>query len=193
MPRKCAHEGCEKYSVYGKPGSKDAKYCVTHKEAGDVDVKHKRCEHPGCEKQPAYGKPGHLVSKCAQHKTTGMITHPNAKCRRLDCKSMAVWGSNFVPLNCETHKQEGQQNLVEERCLSCQLMYILDETGCCENCNPEHFKRARLAKQTGLMDYLDVHDFKGDSTDRMIEGGECGKERFRGQARHHGVRRACPP
>jgi len=106
-----------------------------------------------------------------------MITHPNAKCRRPNCKSMAIWGLNFVPLSCEVHKQEGQQNLVEERCVSCQLMYILDETGLCENCNPENFKRARLAKQTGLMEYLDAHGFGGDSTDRMIDGGECGKER----------------
>ena len=90
---------------------------------------------------------------------------------------MAIWGHNFVPLNCDLHKQDGQQNLVEERCLSCQLMYILDKTGMCENCNPETFKRARLAKQNGLMDYLDAHGYQGDSTDRIIHGGECGKER----------------
>jgi hypothetical protein len=179
VSKKCQHPaGCDTLASYGKSGTKEAKFCVVHKQATDIDLKHKKCQHPeGCDTRPNYGKAGHPTSRCAQHKTTGMIMHPNAKCRRPKCKSMAIWGLNFIPLNCDVHKQEGQQNLVEERCVSCQLMYILDDTGVCENCNPENFKRARLAKQTGLMNYLDEHGFQGDSTDRMIDGGQCGKER----------------
>ena len=42
---------------------------------------------------------------------------------------------------------------------------------------PESWTVVRLAKQNALMDYLDFRDLKGNSTDIMIDGGICGKER----------------
>ena len=74
MPRQCIHPGCETRSAYGKAGTKNAKYCNAHKEAGYVDVVSKRCMHPGCEKIPAYGKPGSKDAKyCAPHKQAGDV------------------------------------------------------------------------------------------------------------------------
>ena len=106
-----------------------------------------------------------------------MITKPTRKCLAPKCKEMAIWGLHFVLLNCEKHKQPGQQNLAEHKCVSCGFMYILDENNRCENCDPTYFIKTRLAKQTALMTFLDAHGHEGVSTDRMVDGGECGKER----------------
>ena len=90
---------------------------------------------------------------------------------------MAIWGLNMTPRHCEEHKQVGEQNLVEARCVSCNLLYVLDTKGLCENCNPKTFESGRLAKQNALMAYLDTRGFTGDGTDVMVDSGVCGKER----------------
>ena len=55
--------------------------------------------------------------------------------------------------------------------------YILGDDNNCENCNPKSFITSQLAKQNALMDYLDSRGLVGHSTDKIIEGGICGKER----------------
>jgi hypothetical protein len=56
---------------------------------------------------------------------------------------------------------------------------VLDQSEHCEYCNPETFQTARLAKQNMLFDYLDQRTDlpKPKSTDTIVDGGECGKER----------------
>jgi len=139
-----------------------------------IDVKNKRCQHDGCSTRTLYGKPGHSVSRCFQHREAGMIRRPNAKCH---CKELAIYGINRVPRHCDAHKTSDDENLVERPCISCSLPYVLDKENKCENCNPAAFATARLAKQNALMDSLDVRGLKGDSTDKIVEGGVCGKER----------------
>ena len=106
-----------------------------------------------------------------------MIRRSNATCLFPRCHVQAVWGSNWIPEHCETHKREEEINLVERPCSECKLMYILDTQNFCENCNPESFARARLAKQNALMDFLDFNGLPGDSTDVIIDQGVCGYER----------------
>jgi hypothetical protein len=53
----------------------------------------------------------------------------------------------------------------------------LDKENKCENCNPESFATARLAKQNAIMAYLDGRGLQGSSTDIMVDNGICGKER----------------
>jgi hypothetical protein len=106
-----------------------------------------------------------------------MIRKPNAKCSEKSCKEPAIWGSNWAPKHCETHKTQDEMNLVERACASCGLIYILDNNDKCEMCNPESWATARLAKQNALMDYLDVRNLNGLSTDTTIDSGLCGKER----------------
>jgi hypothetical protein len=43
--------------------------------------------------------------------------------------------------------------------------------------NEKRCKRAALAKQNTLMDFLDNVGFQGNSTNKIIEGGICGLER----------------
>jgi len=172
--KKCEHEGCESHPVFDIKGGK-GRFCATHKTAEMVNVKNKRCEHEGCETCAYYGKPGHQRSRCASHRQKGMIRRPNAKCA--SCKELAIWGTNWVPKHCETHKTSEEQNLVEQPCSSCNMLYVLDKENKCEYCNPASFATARLAKQNALMAYLDARGLKGDSTDVTIDNGICGKER----------------
>jgi hypothetical protein len=170
----CEYDGCKIRPTYDIKGGK-GRFCVAHKLDNMVDIANKLCMFDNCIVRARYGKPGHMVSHCASHREKGMILKPTAKCS--DCKELAIWGKNLTPYHCEIHKQEDEINLVERACISCGLHYILDKDDKCENCNPDAWLSARLAKQTALMNYLDSRNLLGDSTDRIIDGGVCGKER----------------
>ena len=175
--KKCQHPGCDKVNpVFNVTGSKIGLYCASHKSLEMVDVMNTKCQHPGCDTRVRYGIPGKSPTHCAKHRETGMIQRPNSKC--ISCKAPAIYGINLKPRHCETHKVDEDINLTERECVSCGLLYVLDKDNRCENCNPEAFARAALAKQNALMSYLDVHDHPGTTVDdRIIDGGVCGKER----------------
>ena len=173
--KRCQYDGCLSINpVFDVKGGK-GRFCVTHKTLEMIDIKSKQCTHEVCTTRPSYGKPGHPPSHCAQHKQPGMIRKSNAKCAT--CKNPALWGTNWIPTHCDLHKTEDETNLVEQPCSSCGLSYLLDKENTCEHCNPASFASARLAKQNALMHYLDARGLNGDSTDRVIDNGECGKER----------------
>ena len=140
------------------------------------DVKSKRCGFEGCTVRAWYGTPGIGPEKCAEHRLAGMSTRPNARCNV--CKEPATRGSaDGKPVRCAGHSLPGDLNLVERRCAECGLLWVLDRRGYCEYCQPAVFKRARLAKQRDLTDYLDSRGLPGAQTDRIVDGGECGMER----------------
>ena len=151
------------------------RFCKIHKTAEMNNIKNKKCK--SCNTSASYGRPGHMKSHCFKHREPGMIRKPNAKCSIPLCKELAIWGTNWIPKHCEDHKTADDTNLVEQPCSSCGLMYVLDTENKCENCNPESFATARLAKQNALMSYLDARGLEGDSTDTTVDGGVCGKER----------------
>ena len=173
--KRCIFDGCDTRPNYDDVGALVARFCKSHAHAGMVDIKSKRCIFDGCDTRPNYGKPGLPTSMCSTHKEKGMIRKSNAKCGR--CKKMAIWGKNWIPLSCEDHKQDDDMNLVERRCVLCQLTCVLDATDRCEYCNPESWRIARLVKQNALMSYLDQRDLFGTSTDVTVDGGACGLER----------------
>ena len=175
---KCSSEGCSKRANFDLPGGK-GRFCVTHKTAEMEDVKSKRCAQAGCDIRPAYGKPGLPLSHCAKHRSPGMIRRSNGKCKAPRCREPALYGTNYIPRHCETHKTDGEQNLVERECVSCHLIMILNTADHCEYCDPATFATARLAKQNALFDYLDARTDQPatQSTDTMVDGGICGKER----------------
>ena len=172
--KRCEFDGCDVQPVYDISGGK-GRFCNEHKEPGMIDVKSKRCEFDGCDIRVGYGLPGKQRSHCSQHRQLGMIRYPKRKCT--DCKEPAIYGIDFLPLHCEKHKLEHDNNLLEQRCISCGLLYILDKEKKCECCNPDSFKKGRLAKQNALMDFLNAEGLPGDSTDRVIDQGNCGRER----------------
>lgn len=173
MSRRCEYIHCTSTSRnYDIPGGK-GRFCNEHKESGMIDVKTKRCEE--CSLCARYGKPGSQRSHCTKHRKPGMLTLPRARC--LVCRKPAFYGVNYIPRRCETHKTETDQNLVERECVSCKLIMVLDKDERCEFCNPRTFDTNRLAKQNALMAYLDYYGLTGESTDTIVNNGDCGRER----------------
>lgn len=172
--KSCEYDGCDIRPTYDIKGGK-GRFCSTHKQDGMVDIANKLCAFNNCTIRARYGKPGQMVSNCSTHREKGMIRNSNAKCK--GCKELAIWGIGLTPLHCDSHKEDDETNLVERNCASCGLLYILDKDDKCESCNPSTWASARLAKQSALMSYLDSRKLFGNSTDKIIDGGVCGKER----------------
>ena len=172
----CEFPDCKTRPTYNISGEKVALYCSIHKTADMIDVKSKTCEFPGCKTRPTYNKPGYSPIFCTQHKTQNMIKNPTKKCN-ICKKNQAFYGKNKTLTHCEEHKLDNEINLVEKPCKSCGLDYLLDDKELCEFCNPLKFTTGRLAKQNALMEYLDIRGLEGNSTDKIINFGECGKER----------------
>ena len=177
MPLQCRHEGCAKIPVYGAPGTKEGLYCVAHKRADDVDVKHARCRHEGCAKRPAYGAPGTEPDRCREHIKQGMIQNPRRRCEH--CNELGIWGLSVAAAErrCDAHRAAADKNLIEGRCASCGLEYVLSKAGTCQACG-EHplIKRAFLEKQRRVAAVLS-EEFKVESYDKMLDGGICSRKR----------------
>lgn len=173
----CVENGCKSLRPYfNLPGLK-GKYCIEHKKEKMINVRINYCISKDCSNTATYGKPGSKISHCTSHREKGMIKRPNSKCKEKGCNEKALWGTNFVPMFCDSHKTEGDTNIVEKPCASCNLPYVLDANDKCENCNPAAWQSARLAKQNALMEYLDSRKLCGDQTDKTINSAECGRER----------------
>lgn len=103
-----------------------------------------------------------------------MIKRPRGRC--VVCREPAVYGQTH-PLHCESHRNPEDLNWTERPCVKCALLMVLDDTNHCEYCHPIKAQTAMLVKQREVMSFLDVQGLPGTQTDRMVEGGECGKER----------------
>jgi hypothetical protein len=135
-------------------------------------VKPYYCIEPECIRTRAFGYPGKPHTYCRKHHLPGMMRRSKSKC--VECKiNQAIYGHSS-PERCEEHRQEGDYNLVEKDCVSCGLLYLLDDNGHCPNCNPEWYKIVRLVKQNAVMTYLDARGFSGDSTDCPVDT-RCGR------------------
>jgi hypothetical protein len=174
LNKQCKNNDCNKRANFDIKGG-NGKFCFVHKTSDMVDVRHRKCVE--CGQRDCYGKPGKPTSHCSIHRKAGMIRNSNSKCKSPKCKESAIYGKNLIPTYCETHKNADDINFVERECVSCNLIMILDDNNKCEYCNPESFKTIRLIKQNALMDYLDANNLKGDSTDKIVNGGSCGLER----------------
>ena len=169
----CDYPGCTcKSRNYDVPGGK-GRFCAKHRETGMIDVKITRCHE--CDTFARFGLPGNKPTHCTRHRKPGMILRPKARC--MVCRKPAYYGKNFIAHHCEEHKEDDDHNLMERKCVSCGLLMVLDADNKCEFCNPERFETNRLAKQNALMNYLNKHGLRGNSTDVVIDRGECGKER----------------
>lgn len=171
----CQNNRCCKRAYFNFEGETKAIYCSEHKEPNMVDIKHKRCKHSGCNTRAWCGIPGKQPSSCAVHKTEGMLKHPRSGCKINKCKKLALYGYT-KQLHCEEHKLEDEYNLVEQRCIDCELLDILDENNYCSDCGDFKFKRIYLAKQKEIKAFLDVNKKKYELYDKAVDRS-CGLER----------------
>lgn len=143
-----------------------------------VDVEHKRCEHPGCTTGTCYGYPGHTATRCTQHKLSGMLKKPKNRCMAEGCREWSTHGVR-QPERCNAHAWSGDANLVESECLSCGLVMMLDTAGKCEYCDGQTAKRAKLAKQREVVQFIDhcMHEHPYTSVDRVpFDLKDCGRK-----------------
>lgn len=108
-----------------------------------------------------------------------MTKSPMKKCEQEGCDELATYGIRMA-VHCEMHVHPEESCLVQTRCVSCGLIDLVDEHGRCAYCDPQQYRRVRLAKQREVKVWLDQssslhHDYR--LYDEMVEKGECGKER----------------
>jgi len=181
MPNKCKE--CPTLACYGKPESKLAEYCATHKKEGMVDVVHKSCKE--CPKNPVYGLPGSkLVEYCATHKKEGMVDVKNKTCK--ECPTRPVYGKQGSKLAeyCVTHKKDGMVGVVNKTCKHdwCDTQVTKKYDGYCYFCFvhmfPDHeLTRSYKTKEKTVTDFVKTEfpdiDF---ICDKQIYDG-CSKKR----------------
>ena len=177
MVKTCEHPDCATRPNYNQPGQTKARFCANHKHDGMVDVVSNTCEHPDCTTRPRYNIPGQHASWCNSHKKGGMIVNPNKRCGEKRCKEYALYGT-FRADFCELHFDPSTHiNWMENECVSCHLLNILNKNSLCQFCEPDMFNKTRLAKQNFVKRWLDNNEYKYDSCDKVIENSVCGKER----------------
>ena len=174
--KKCEESGCSKQPNFNIEGLTNGRFCSTHRQEGMVNVNDKQCEENGCTILATFGLPGHSATRCKTHLLENMTANPRKRCNVSKCKQIAVWGIGKAR-HCETHKEPGDLNLVERRCISCGLLDILDQNFKCGMCDPNEFNRRNLAKQRRVKIYLDAHEFVCSSYDVRLDSGVCGNER----------------
>jgi hypothetical protein len=175
--KRCRQDGCNKIPCYNYQGLARGIFCARHRLPGMTDVINRKCQHPGCGTTARYAPPGHHATACTTHRKAGMIANPRRRCDEKGCNEVAIYGM-VRATHCVIHKLHEETNFVGHDCSVCRYPDILDDQGRCATCDPDRFRRVRLAKQREVKMWLD-HSGHGDYVlyDRIIEGGVCGKER----------------
>ena len=172
---KCVEPDCNESAIYNYTGLK-REFCSTHKQEGMINVAKNLCIEPDCKVGATFGYPGQQAEFCATHKKEGTKLSPTKKCIIRNCNELAIFGTK-EPVHCEDHKNPQDFNLIEKICTSCNLLGIIDKKGLCKYCNPESWKTVRLAKQKEIEALFKKKNLVPISTDKVIDGGTCGKER----------------
>ncbi len=170
----CNFQNCNSVAWYNFENEKHGIFCAKHKDDKMINLSLKYCCINNCYDKVLYGIPGKKRTHCFKHKEKGMIKYSNSKCK--ECKNNAIFGKAY-PIHCELHKLEEEINFIEKECISCGLVMILNEENKCIYCSPKKQSKCYLEKQNKLMHYLDSVNLKGESTDKMIDKGICGRER----------------
>lgn len=117
--RICTHEGCEKYAVFGLPGTKSVVCCKRHATAEMVNITHKKCAHDGCGKCPSFATEGSKVGVyCKQHADPGMVNVVQKRCAQESCTMRANFGleGSRAGIYCKRHAVDGMVDIAHKRC-----------------------------------------------------------------------------
>jgi len=171
----CVKKGIVKQGFYNYKNESVGIYCIDHSKDGMVDVRNNKCCE--CDSFAFYGFLGKSPTSCRIHMKDGMMKYPNKICSVKACREKATHGYiGTFPIYCELHHdKENHCNLIEQKCIKCNLSYILDENDLCLYCSPIK-KSEYLTKQRTIKDFLDLNTYKIDSYDKKLKDG-CGKER----------------
>lgn len=172
LSKKCIQ--CNKVPIYNFPQYSYPVCCSDHTEPNMIDVRHMICEMLDCNTQATYGYLGNVVQRCATHKLVGMLRQPRRRCQDQNCCEYACYGYDTTyPLYCELHKKFDNINLVEQKCKSCELTYILNLDGLCMYCESIH-KQIVMKKQHIIKMWLENNNYRYILYDKPIDHGICG-------------------
>jgi len=159
---------------FGLPGDhpKDARWCsrCPSKPSNAINIVDRKCK---CNKVATFGFSGGISECCTNCKLPGMLYGPRRKCS--ECTQLALYGES-TRKRCEEHKEPGDFNLVERKCVSCGLMEVLNGDQKCSHCEPSTYKKYIKRKKLRVKHVLDAHGF-GYVQDRIPNGTQCGLER----------------
>lgn len=117
ITKRCAGQGCTKFSSYGFAEVKTAQFCAQH--AKDGMVEEKICAHEGCDKKASFGVAGGKTAQfCCQHAQDGMVKVSSKKCAHQGCTkgpSFGVAGGKTAHF-CSQHAKRGMVNVTNKRC-----------------------------------------------------------------------------
>lgn len=112
---------CRNLQCITTPGfgyySRKPLFCLKHKAADMIDVKHKRCEYVGCPMQSSYGMENQPHRFCEKHKQAGMINRVMKLCEFPGCPTCATCGMpGQSRVLCSKHKSPGMIIISACRC-----------------------------------------------------------------------------
>ncbi len=166
--KKCIFEGCDTLPIFNFTDEKERLYCATHRLIGMIDITHKTCMFEGCTIQPSYNFPNQVSLFCKTHAKDGMIINPTKKCK--NCNELGIYGITLLgDRRCETHKQIDDKNLLEKRCICCNLDYVLNIDKLCQNCDAFNKKTFKLIKQERIKHLLESNGIKIEIYDKSID------------------------
>lgn len=111
--------GCGSAANYGRAGTRQALYCLEHKDVLHVNVTSKRCQHVGCDTLANYNLPGEKVGKFCRAHAKGMINVNKRVCRAKGCNTTPAFDWPGRPASgkyCSVHKQKGMVNVKMKTC-----------------------------------------------------------------------------
>jgi len=183
--KRCKEEGCDKIPTFGIPGTKIKVFCKKHKLSNYVDV-----AHPGCKKCSTRARFGPLFQEtkhCAKHKNNNEFRKNKPKCESTSsletdksgsdvygkaCKEVPVYTDkgSIYPLRCEEHKLENDINIIEKKCSSCQLMWIIpNDKTMCNACGDFNNLKIRNRKENKIKVMLEANKIKYESHDKIVD------------------------
>lgn len=173
--KKCKY--CTTVAMWNFPDNKP-EYCAEHALVGMIDIKRKFCvaETPfGCKKRKEYGYLFQQKTHCKEHHLKGMYEQNRPTCK--DCSKNAYYAKKETdyPIRCEEHAKKGYVNVVEKKCRSCRLEYILNENNLCEYCVKEPKQNnnitniSRNKKELSVKKMFDKYNLKYEFHDKIID------------------------
>jgi hypothetical protein len=168
--QKCEYKKCMVQPCYGNDGKYT--HCFKHKTTEMIDNKNKKCAYSLCTSQAPFGPLFQPKTHCFKHASKNMFFKNKPKC---PCGEPAYYGNINYPVHCENCKLDHEKNLVESKCASCGLEYLLTED-LCSDCGDFYKKSIRGAKENAVGDYLKGFDYKILSHDKVPDNA-CSKYR----------------
>lgn len=165
---------CDKQPYFGLPGGK-AIYCKAHAPENYVNVVSKKCLK--CTTRANYGPLFQPKRHCAKHINDNEYKKNNPKCRNCKKKPIYTSAGKTYPYRCETHKFADDINIVEKKCDSCQLLWIIpDDQTKCDSCREYIKPSIRNRKENKIRDMLEANNFKYESHDKIVDI-KCSRKR----------------